>query len=251
MTLRIASAAFVAAATLTAGSGAALADDPVTATLSATYFEVLGTSGDLDFNASNSPNLTLGSSLGPDGLPVATSPFGVNDVGPGNQITWWSPTLNSNVKSTGTGTITLPFASNMFAPNSTGGNDGTFFETAFFQGAFTLSSSEAVEFQLGSDDDSFIYVDGRLIGQNPGIHGVTNVDFSSPVLSAGSHSIEVFYADREQTGAFLSLNLETAGVVVTPPTTGVPEASTWAMLLAGFAGLGLAGYRQSRKASAA
>jgi len=30
--------------------------------------------------------------------------------------------------------------------------------------------------------------------------------------------------------------------------TGVPESSTWAMLLVGFAGLGFAGYRQSKRA---
>lgn len=32
-----------------------------------------------------------------------------------------------------------------------------------------------------------------------------------------------------------------------PPVTPVPEASTWAMMMLGFAGLGLAGYRKSRK----
>ncbi len=32
---------------------------------------------------------------------------------------------------------------------------------------------------------------------------------------------------------------------------GAPEASTWAMLLMGFAGLGFAGYRASRKSAAA
>jgi hypothetical protein len=31
---------------------------------------------------------------------------------------------------------------------------------------------------------------------------------------------------------------------------GVPEPSTWLMMLAGFAGLGLAGYRASRKSAA-
>jgi hypothetical protein len=31
----------------------------------------------------------------------------------------------------------------------------------------------------------------------------------------------------------------------------VPESSTWAMLLLGFAGLGFAGYRQARRAGAA
>jgi PEP-CTERM motif len=249
MGLKVASAAIIVSSALMTCSGAALAGpSPVTATLSATYFEVLGSSPDPDFNIFNTPNVADGSSLGPDGFPVVSLPSGINDVGPGNQITWWSPTLNSNVKATGTGTITLPYGSNMFAPNSTGTDDGTFFETAFFKGNFTLSAPEAVEFQLGSDDDSFIYVDGTLIGQNPGVHGVTNVDFTSAVLPAGQNSIEVFYADRHQTGAFLSLALETSGVVITP---GVPEPSTWAMLLVGFAGLGLAGYRQSRKAKTA
>jgi hypothetical protein len=32
--------------------------------------------------------------------------------------------------------------------------------------------------------------------------------------------------------------------------SGIPELSTWAMMIAGFAGLGVAGYRASRKASA-
>ena len=33
-------------------------------------------------------------------------------------------------------------------------------------------------------------------------------------------------------------------------TATVPEPSTWAMMLLGFAGLGFAGYRKSRKAAA-
>jgi hypothetical protein len=246
MRVRVASPALVAAVTLAVGSGAANAS-PVTATLSATYFEVLDSSGDPDFGVFSTPNVAADSALGPNGFPVVSSPFGISDVGPGNQITWWSPAFNSNVTSTGTGTITLPFGSNMYAPNSTGTNDGTYYETAYFKGSFTLSSSEAVEFQLGSDDDSFIYVDGVLIGQNPGVHGVTNVDFTSPVLPSGPNSIEVFYDDRHTSGAYLSLNLETSGVVITPPP-GVPEPSTWAMLTLGFAGLGLAGYYRGRKA---
>ncbi len=52
------------------------------------------------------------------------------------------------------------------------------------------------------------------------------------------------------------------GVVVATPDVGIgyycfgrhrastPEPSTWAMMLLGFAGLGFAGYRKSRKAAA-
>ena len=36
-------------------------------------------------------------------------------------------------------------------------------------------------------------------------------------------------------------------VDVTPVRPGVPEPSTWVMMLLGFAGLGVAGYRASRK----
>lgn len=36
----------------------------------------------------------------------------------------------------------------------------------------------------------------------------------------------------------------------TESVTAVPEASTWTMLIAGFAGLGIAGYRVSRKRNA-
>jgi fibro-slime domain-containing protein len=228
--------AFAAAAIITSASTAAHA---VTATLSATYYEVAVQSGDPDFNIFSTPNVADGSVLGPDGLPVASAPFGVNDIGPSNQITWWSPTLNAHVVQTGTGTINLPFASNMYAPNSTGSDDGTYYETAVFNGTFSLASASTVEFQLGSDDDSFIYVDGTLFGQNPGVHATTNVDFTTPTLGAGSHAIEIFYADRHRTGAYLSLNLLSTDVVITPPS-GVPEPATWAMFLIGFGGIGLA-----------
>jgi hypothetical protein len=117
-------------------------------------------------------------------LPVATS--GISDLNPAiNDITWWSPNLNSNVSLTGSGIIGLPYASNMYPPNSTGRNDSTAFETAVFAGSFTLSSTQGVEFQLGSDDDSFIYVDGKLAGQEPGRRPVTNVDFTANSFAAG------------------------------------------------------------------
>ena len=50
---------------------------------------------------------------------------------------------------------------------------------------------------------------------------------------------------------FVEMSL--AGTPLTSPpkitlVAGVPEPSTWAMMLIGFAGLGFAGYRTSRKA---
>ena len=42
-----------------------------------------------------------------------------------------------------------------------------------------------------------------------------------------------------------------ADITLGSATPGIPEASSWAMMLAGFAGLGFAGYRASRKGVAA
>lgn len=201
-----------------------------TVNLSATYYEVLGSSGDPDFSPSprNTPSVGIGSSLGADGLPVAAA-GSVHDLANGNQITWWSPTLNSHVVQTGAGTISLPYSNTMmYAPNSTGANDATYFETAKFTGFFNLTTPESVTFNLGSDDDSFIYVDGTLIGGNPGIHALDHVTFSSGTLAAGEHSIEVFYADRAQTGAELSLSLTTPGIDISAPAP-VPGAGLFSL----------------------
>ena len=209
--------------------------DTVNATLAATYYEVLNGTGGPDFGGSGFPNVAVGSSLGPNGLPVVTAGSeGISEFNPvTEEITWWSPAMNSAVKQTSLpgATISLPFDSNMYPPNSTGGSDSAGFETAQFGGTFTLAASSVVSFQLGSDDDSFIYVDGKLIGQNPGIHGVSNVNFDSPTLSPGVHTLNVFFADREETGAALSLNLLSSGVVITPT---VPEPQSWALMATGL-----------------
>ena len=232
----------MAAAAIGIAGGAAHAG-PITSTLSATYYQVLDAAHDPDFNSGSFPIVAAGSALGPDGLPVVMS--GVSDVNLANEITWWSPTFNANVTQTGTGTIALPYASNMFPPNSTGGDDQTAFETAKFTGVFNIATPGTVTFTLGSDDDTFLYVDNVLVVQNPGVHGVSTATDTSGALAAGSHSLTLFYADRENVGAYLSVD---SSATLTAP--GVPEPAAWAMMLAGFGGIGAVARRRGRLAAA-
>jgi hypothetical protein len=75
---------------------------------------------------------------------------------------------------------------------------------------------------------------------NGGVHGLTTAPTVVAGLAPGVNTVEVFYADRHtsQAGLFFDAN-----VTVTPT---IPESSTWAMMLLGFAGLAFAGYRKAR-----
>lgn len=215
--------------------------------LSITYFEVAASKGGPDFGGSGTPNIAIGSALGPNGFPVvdATAP-GVSDYSPTtHELTWWGLSAASPAVFTGSSTVSMPYARNMFAPNSTGVNDTSFYETAILSGTISVPASETVSLTVASDDDTYIYIDGKLAGKNPGIHGVSTVTFTSPVLSTGSHPVKIFYADREKVAASLSVTLNTANAVIN-----APEPTSLLLLASGTAGLAAACARRPRKVRA-
>jgi PEP-CTERM motif len=84
------------------------------------------------------------------------------------------------------------------------------------------------------------------------VYGIVEVNLSQGPIASGSFSATadpILAIDP----AFLAANpgytlVFSPGFVVSPS---VPEPSTWAMLLVGFAGLGYAGWRRGRRAAAA
>ncbi len=77
---------------------------------------------------------------------------------------------------------------------------------------------------------------------------------SGQLLPGQSYAFDLLFDDRitgtnPNSGVFLTqfYDTHTFGFF----STGVPEPSTWAMMLIGFAGLGFAGYRASRKSASA
>lgn len=181
------------------------------------------------------------------GLPVYNPGYGgpaVVDLLSGNRLAWWTPgTYNGNtVTQTGNDIpFTLPFSDNtFFAPNGTGGSDANSFLTAIFTGTLVLDTNSTVTFSLGADDDAFLFVDGVSLLQLGGIHEPTPVSVTSSALGAGSHQVQLFYADRNKTQAVLNFN-------ITAVTAAVPEPATWAMMILGF---GVAGMSLRRRKTA-
>jgi fibro-slime domain-containing protein len=188
------------------------------------------------------------STLGPDGLPVESNPGTFSDVNGSGELLWWTPHGGDVIAGTTysyPNPATLPISFDNFFPNGPSGGDGSDvgYTSAILKGTFNTPAGGSVTFSLGSDDDTWVFLNGNLVVDNGGVHA----DAVAPVvvtgLAPGVNTIEVFYADRHVVQAQLDF---TADVTVNP---GVPEASTWAMLLAGFGGLGFAAFRRSRKAA--
>ena len=198
------------------------------------------------------------STLGPNGFPVLNPNFNAEHSGdPQNQIhetnsgtgelTWWNPALNAAVTFTGTSTVTLPINQNMYPPNGGGSDDANGFQGVILTGTLVVPTTESVTFNMGSDDDSFLYLNNSLLVQNGGVHPNSAAPVTTDLLSPGSYLLTLFYVDRQQTGASLQFSLDTQDVTLTatPLPAGLPLFAT------GLGGLGLLGWRSKRKNAAA
>jgi fibro-slime domain-containing protein len=165
----------------------------------------------------------------------AGNPAGLVE-GAGNPLNWWTP--SSGITLEGQTIAQLPINQSMFVPEGTGSGDGSTFQTAIFSATLHVGASGG-SITFGGDDDMFLALNGNVVDEVGGVHPSGST--STWNVGAGTYAMEIFYADRHVTDALA--NIQLAGDI----TTSVPEPSTWAMILIGFAGLGYASLKRGRK----
>ncbi len=213
-------------------------------TVLATYYKVTP-GGDFQKTCC-STSIEVAAMLGPNGLPVYVSGENVleKDVMT-NEILWWTPKAPHIVKE-GSLVKNLPFNdATVFTPFGTGANNSNSFQTIRMKAFFnTVGNNTVVNFNFRSDDDLFLFIDGKYVDSNlDGIHAPRTANYFTNV-GAGYHTFDLFYADRHTTQAELHVTVGNATL------TAVPEPGTWALMIMGFGGAG-AMIRRRRSLAAA
>lgn len=231
-----------------------------TATLN--YYTISSNDPDANNLSFGTVNNEVQQLLGPNGLPILNTPAygcvsncfslpsGPTNLTAGGEITYWSPALNPYVTYTGSTTITLPFDQpyNFYPPNGTGsGNGGTNgFQAATISATLNAGSTEQISFNIGADDMAFAFLDGQVVCDLGGVHADTAGTCTSSVISAGPHSLEVFFVDINEYQSGLTFGVNTQDVTLTPPPAATPEPATLTMLGAGLVGVAVR-KRRARK----
>lgn len=122
------------------------------------------------------------------------------------------------------------------------------------KGFVNVTTAKTYTFALQSDDGSALFVDGKEVVNDDGIHPAINTS-NSDALSAGEHSVEVVYFNHIYNGGQggASLLAYFGGLSTTPnnPASAAPEPSQFGMLALVAIGLGALAVKARKRTTAA
>ena len=152
------------------------------------------------------------------------------------QWDWWNPGYLAFSRIDSDADLTGNFASSWFPVNTGLPNDPYDF-AVHWTGSFYVAEDKDYTYSMGSDDDSWLFIDNQLVLDLGGVHGLTWDNYTIG-LTAGYHTIDIFFAERNVVQSGFQLNFFSD----LEPVPTVPEPAT--MLLLGSGLLGLAALRR-------